>query len=329
MENKRKRYSLAVLFAIMLCFVSCVFNVHAEKYSPTDAGEVIIYKSFETGEARYINYTKNSNTETYGLSQDNYSYETDAYIPNSAATKSVIGDDGRLPATNTEVFPNAAVLYVTTKWPDGSASRGTAFMVNKTQAMTAGHRVYSSKHGGMATSITVIPARSGDSKPYGTHAVKSMYVGGKSPNTNADWGVLTLKTDLGLTTGYYGVRLSASNLTSTVVRITGYPADKSGYLMWTQKGKITGDSNYRLSYKIDTYGGQSGSPIYQPSNYRVVGIHTTGNSSANSGVKISDRLFQLIGGKIVDPGGFSDGEYYTDSKDGPFTDGSDFTDGSK
>ena len=73
MENKRKRYSLAVLFAIMLCFVSCVFNVHAEKYSPTDAGEVIIYKSFETGEARYINYTKNSNTETYGLSQDNYS----------------------------------------------------------------------------------------------------------------------------------------------------------------------------------------------------------------------------------------------------------------
>ena len=81
MENKRKRYSLAVLFAIMLCFVSCVFNVHAEKYSPTDAGEVIIYKSFETGEARYINYTKNSNTETYGLSQDNYSYETDAYIP--------------------------------------------------------------------------------------------------------------------------------------------------------------------------------------------------------------------------------------------------------
>ena len=200
MENKRKRYSLAVLFAITFCFVSCVFNVHAEKYSPTDAGEVIIYKSFETGEARYINYTKNSNTETYGLSQDNYSYETDAYIPNSAATTSVIGDDGRLPATNTEVFPNAAVLYVTTKWPDGSASRGTAFMVNKTQAMTAGHCVYSSKHGGMATSITVIPARSGDSKPYGTHAVKSMYVGGKSPNTNADWGVLTLKTDLGLTT---------------------------------------------------------------------------------------------------------------------------------
>lgn len=105
MENKRKRYSLAVLFAITFCFVSCVFNVHAEKYSPTDAGEVIIYKSFETGEARYINYTKNSNTETYGLSQDNYSYETDAYIPNSAATTSVIGDDGRLPATNTEVFP--------------------------------------------------------------------------------------------------------------------------------------------------------------------------------------------------------------------------------
>ena len=45
MENKRKRYSLAVLFAIMLCFVSCVFNVHAEKYSPTDAGEVIIHRT--------------------------------------------------------------------------------------------------------------------------------------------------------------------------------------------------------------------------------------------------------------------------------------------
>ena len=255
------------------------------------------------------------------FSQNEYSYETDAYIPNNASTRSVIGDDGRIPATNTEVFPNAAVLYVTTKWPDGSASRGTAFMVNKTQAMTAGHWVYSNTHGGMAKSITVIPARSGDSKPYGSHSVKSMYLGGKSPNTNADWGVLTLGTNLGLTTGYYGVRLSASNLTGTVVRITGYPADKNGYLMWTQKGKITDDSNHRLSYKIDTYGGQSDSPIYQPSDYRVVGIHTSGSSSANSGVKISDRLFQLIGGKIVDPGGFSDGEYYTDSKDGPFTDG--------
>ncbi len=67
MKNNSKRYSLATLFAIALFFVSCLFTVHAEPYSPTDAEEIIIYKSFETGKARYINYTKNNNIETCGF----------------------------------------------------------------------------------------------------------------------------------------------------------------------------------------------------------------------------------------------------------------------
>lgn len=320
MKKKKGKILLTLIVAFLLC-IMCNIGIYA---AAMDAGEIILYKSLETGKARYINYEKAAEPFSF-RNNENVVYETDAYIPNdrlngNVSTFSVIGSDGRVPATETNVFPNAAVLYVYTKWPDGKASRGTAFMVNKKQALTAGHCVYSSDHGGMAKSITVIPGRTGDEKPYGSYAVKSMYIGGKEGNTNADWGILTLGTDLGLTTGYYGTRLSVGNLAGITTRITGYPSDK-GYSLWTQRGKIIEDSNFRLKYKVDTYKGQSGSPIYQEAEYRAVGIHTTGSSSVNSGVKLGERLFLLIGGKIAGAGEFTDGEYYTDYQTGPFTDG--------
>lgn len=55
-------------------------------------------------------------------------------------------------------------------------------------------------------------------------------------------------------------------------------------------GKITLSTSHRLYYLIDTYGGQSGAPIFKDNNI-VVGIHTKGNALTNSGKKIDTALF--------------------------------------
>jgi V8-like Glu-specific endopeptidase len=63
-------------------------------------------------------------------------------------------------------------------------------------------------------------------------------------------------------------------------------------------GGITGVNAYRLWYHIDTYGGQSGSPLYHYTSsygYTSVGIHTYGTSVSpyygNSATRITQSVF--------------------------------------
>ena len=43
--------------------------------------------------------------------------------------------------------------------------------------------------------------------------------------------------------------------------VTGYPGDKPGGTMWQMKGRLKQLTKRKLFYPIDTYGGQSGSPV--------------------------------------------------------------------
>jgi glutamyl endopeptidase len=50
-------------------------------------------------------------------------------------------------------------------------------------------------------------------------------------------------------------------------------------------------------YDIDTFGGQSGSPIWQETQETgvvAVGIHTTGGVSSNSGTRISSDVMENL-----------------------------------
>jgi glutamyl endopeptidase len=61
---------------------------------------------------------------------------------------------------------------------------------------------------------------------------------------------------------------------------------------------MAGVTDTRLIYDIDTFGGQSGSPIWQQTaeaGLIAVGIHTTGGVSSNSGTRITaDVLGNLV-----------------------------------
>lgn len=68
--------------------------------------------------------------------------------------------------------------------------------------------------------------------------------------------------------------------------------------MYRHVAKITSfDKNgYSMYYKMDSTGGQSGSPIYKANNgnYYVIGIHTRGSSSRNIGRYIDKEVYDFI-----------------------------------
>lgn len=75
-------------------------------------------------------------------------------------------------------------------------------------------------------------------------------------SSDYDWGVIKLNTNIGEKTGYFGVYWTVLSLKVNNVDITGYPGEKNG-TMWKKNGDITTSSTYRISYTIDTTGGQS------------------------------------------------------------------------
>lgn len=63
--------------------------------------------------------------------------------------------------------------------------------------------------------------------------------------------------------------------TNRNVKIGGYPADL-GQRQYIMSGPATLESNGRLHYTIDTFGGQSGAPILDNVNNRIIGVHSAG-----------------------------------------------------
>ena len=64
----------------------------------------------------------------------------------------------------------------------------------------------------------------------------------------------------------------------------------------TQRGRTTSVTPERLVYDLDTYEGQSGSPLWAQvgGQFVVVGVHTWGDQANNSGVRVTDDVLAAI-----------------------------------
>lgn len=229
--------------------------------------------------------------------------EDSVAVPESEiSTQAIIGTDNRIQVTNTTANPFKKIAYMEIRWADGYAAAATGFMIGNSSVATAGHAVYSKDHGGFATSITVWPGKNGSKTPYGSAVAteatipKVFY---KEEDPRYDAAVIKINKALGKKTGYFGLRRQNSAYTSEVY-VTGYPGDHPGQ-MWKMKDVPRVTTKYRLTYNIDTYGGQSGSPIYRVYNgkWYVIGIHTTGhfnNGKAykNSGVIFHPTIYKML-----------------------------------
>ena len=205
-------------------------------------------------------------------------------------------------------------LYVTAA--DGTQWMGSGCIIGPGQAghgyhlLTAGHMVYMSDHGGWISTMEVIPgfddyqAQLYQQMPYYHSWVTYMrsYTGWTvDQNHQHDWAVCTLDRCIGDYTGWMGrmTASSGSSIYTGVLRTAGYPGDlDSGYRMYTDSNNGRTADEYNHWYYMDTYGGQSGSPVWYndgTSNYIItVHAYSDDGSSSNHGTRLNQDKFDRI-----------------------------------
>lgn len=225
----------------------------------------------------------------------------------------VLGNDDRVKVDRALLRRNPwrQICALRIRSATGKAFVGTGWYIAPRVLATAGHCVFMQKEGGWARSIEVIPARHGGEAPYGRTASERFgSVAGWVDQglRQYDYGVIFLADEEpGRAVGNFEVRdLGDSELRAGIANISGYPADRDrAEYQYFHARELRGVSPAQLDYEIDTYGGQSGSPIWLDrgaGQVIAVGIHTTGSQVGNSGTRISapviDNLIAWAGGQF-------------------------------
>lgn len=221
----------------------------------------------------------------------------------------VLGTDDRVQVDDTTAYPWSAVVQVRVDF-DGDGSYdgwGTGAMISADDVLTAGHVIWDPEYG-YARNIQIIPARDGTSTPFGTATgtawhVPDAYIS-TSGSTFHDIGVINLSSSIGSQTGSFALQANDNDdLVGAAVTTAGFPGDLSsnGSVMVTASGDIDGaEGSSRLYYDgtLDSYGGQSGSPLWVTVNGTptIVGVHTTGGSLYNGGTAVTADFYELISG---------------------------------
>ena len=215
----------------------------------------------------------------------------------------VIGSDDRVRITPTTSYPWSTIVKLHITWNNYSTI-GTGVLINKNHVLTAGHCVYSHTHGGWANSIKIVPGEDNGNEPYGhVWAIKMRCYNDWIENAsyNHDFALLTLDRDIGIQTGWMGVyrTLASSSIYTDILNTAGYPYELDGgnNLYWCSDYGISA-SEYTHRFKLDTSGGQSGSPVwvYNDNGPYAVSIVTYSydNLEINLGTRIDQNKYDCI-----------------------------------
>lgn len=218
--------------------------------------------------------------------------------------EAIIGNDDRVRAPDAFMRANPwrQICALRIHAQTGALFVGTGWFISPRLLATAGHCAFLRNEGGWPKAIDVIPGKFGGSEPFG-RATATIFgtVDGwiEEGSRDFDYGVILLDdASLGGPVGNFEVRAEADNeLTGATARISGYPADKDrAEFQYYHERDLMSISSTRLMYDIDTFGGQSGSPIWRQENGTAVavGIHTTGGVTSNSGTRISQPVLDNL-----------------------------------
>jgi len=224
--------------------------------------------------------------------------------------RKVIGADDRIMIEPTSQYPFSSVGYLELKYSSGY-SRCTGTVISRNIVITAAHCLFDLETGEWAQSVAFLPGMNGKSAPLGMFEAENWVIQKGYVDSGAaiggdqhihDIGIVEFNTDVGNTTGWLAVGTNPS-LPPFVANIVQYPADKEGYFMWRSACPVNAENitDYFLTYECDTYGGSSGSSVYDyidKDNRIIYAIHTTGTPSMNIGVRITDVHFNWIVSKI-------------------------------
>jgi glutamyl endopeptidase len=235
-------------------------------------------------------------------------------VGGAAGPDDVLGDDNRTRVNPTTVFPVNAIVQIVRN--DGTNTWGcTGWLYGPSIVATAGHCVHpgNGRNGGGGggfyprEDFEIIAGRNFPSRPYGTcRATQLMSVNGWTGDgsANYDYGAVRLDCTVGNSTGWWGFWWQSASLTGASTTVSGYPCDKTFGEQWRHAGGAAVQlplNSRRLYYNNDTFGCQSGSPVYQNRSsgssfcvgWCVMAIHAYGGS-LNSGTRIVEPVFNNL-----------------------------------
>jgi glutamyl endopeptidase len=213
-------------------------------------------------------------------------------------TESIIGEDTRTQVNDTTAYPYSAIVQI-----ESDIGGCTGWLIGPHTVATAGHCVYDPNQHKWASYARVYPGRNGDELPYGSANAQVLYsVVGWTQNgdSNYDYGAIKLDSDIGNDAGWFGYRWQTGSMDGIWENISGYPGDKTYGTQWEDRDQIRQTAPRKLFYANDTYGGQSGSPVYEVDSHSdcdfcAIAIHTSGvysGSSYNRGTRITEAVFE-------------------------------------
>ena len=222
---------------------------------------------------------------------------------------SVFPPDDRVRITDTTVYPWRTICKLLITMPDNTQWMGSGALIpcldgHAYRVLTAGHCVYDPDHGGWASSIMVIPGIDDNYMPYyGAWATQIRAFTGWTQNQDRrhDMAIINLDRNIGDFTGWMGLMTddSTSPIYTDLLNTAGYPADKGGWTMWYDGDNGRTANEYNHWYYMDTYGGQSGSPVWrlEGSNRYILTVHACGDdgSASNSGTRLNtEKLYPIF-----------------------------------
>jgi V8-like Glu-specific endopeptidase len=236
--------------------------------------------------------------------------------------ESILGPtDDRVRILDTDLTPWRMVCALRMRGPSGSAI-GTGWFVGPKTLLTAGHCVYSTQFfgsSGWTTEIEVSPGRNGTEFPFKT--VKSRNFSSvdrwvNSEDPDFDIGCIHLTEPIGNEIGWFAVAaLAPEELQGYLVNVSGYPGDRgAGTEQYHHKNRVLQVTDRRVFYDVDTFGGQSGAPVWihetDDAPPLAVGIHAYGTGGsptgleANSAPRIIPEVLEQIRGWVEADGGW-------------------------
>lgn len=243
-----------------------------------------------------LSYEETDSTES---SQDSLAPYAPSTLPQFPTT--IIDEDDRVRLTETRAFPNSAIVYI----HKAGRQYCTGWMVSEDTLVTAGHCLYDPIVGSWTTGLEFSPGANGDERPFGTATATQMWTDVAwitEADPALDWGIVTLDQPLGAQTGWFGLRWQDTPYDGTTADLRGYPGDKPLGELWGMAGPITQSSPNQLCYRMDTIGGQSGSPVYTK-GIQAIAIHAYGSgeftgrqceTGNNAGTRITESLLNVI-----------------------------------
>lgn len=225
-------------------------------------------------------------TEAHQSTDQSAQSETAKNNTNQINTRVVLPNDDRTQIENTTSGHYQSVGYISI-----GDNIATGVVIDKNTVLTNKH-VANLSDGNMNFSPA---AQNENTMPYGTFSEKEIEV---YPG-NEDLALIHFNENKdGESVGDVvqpAILKDASKVAKDMpITVTGYPGDKSLATMWESKGQILNSNTAEFEYNASTFGGNSGSPVFNENN-EVIGIHQGGiEGQSNSAVAMTGDVLSFI-----------------------------------